>query len=177
MPQCIPLGYISYFVLPAVISVYLARWWSSKFQWREPIMLLTCGLTLGTVYAFVQNAYLCAKYGICRYGHAIEGLVIRAGTIYQYPLYECLTMGVTLMVLTYFLGRTDLAGRTLIEVWADSKAKSALGSAFLSIIGFIIVGNVTYLLVFAPNLATKVLHLQTVAAAEELYAGVPNQPF
>jgi len=39
----------------------------------------------------------------------------------------------TLMVFTYILGRTDSVGRSLIETWADSKAKSRSGSSLVSI--------------------------------------------
>jgi hypothetical protein len=85
-------------------------------------------------------------------------------------------MGVQMMVFTYLLGRTDPAGRTVVEVWADSKSTSRLRSTLLSIAAFIVIGHVVYLSVFAPHLATKLLHLQTVGPAEQLFEGVPNQP-
>jgi hypothetical protein len=85
-------------------------------------------------------------------------------------------MGVQMMVFTYLLGRTDPAGRTLVEVWADSKSTSRLRSALLSIAAFVVIGHVVYLAVFAPHLATKLLQLQTVGPTEALFEGVPNQP-
>ncbi len=176
LPQCVPLGYISYFVLPAVLSVALARWMISKFHLRAPLTLLTVGLIVGTLSAFFQNAFLGAQSGVTYYGRVIGGLAIREGTKHQYPLYDSLAMGVTMMVMTYFLGRIDLSGRTLVDAWADSKARSRLGSALLSIVGFVVIGNAIYLAVFAPHLATKLMHLQTVGPTEQLYEGVPNQP-
>ena len=85
-------------------------------------------------------------------------------------------MGVQMMVFTYLLGRADSLGRTPIEVWADSRSKSRLRSAFLSIAAVIVIGHVVYLSVFAPHLATKLLQLQTVGPTEPLFEGVPNQP-
>jgi hypothetical protein len=79
-----------------------------------------------SLWAFVFNAMLGAKLGVFHYGRVIEGLAIREGTKHQYPLYDALAMGVQMMVFTYLLGRTDRAGRTLVEVWADSRAKSRL---------------------------------------------------
>jgi len=81
-----------------------------------------------------------------------------------------------MMVFTYILGRTDSQGRTLIEVWADSKSRSRLRSSLLSIAAAVVIGHVVYLSVFAPHLVTKVLHLQTVGPTEQLFEGVPNQP-
>jgi hypothetical protein len=46
----------------------------------------------------------------------------------------------------------------------------------LSIAGFVAIGNLVYLSVFAPHYVTKVMHLQTVAPSEQLYPGIPNQP-
>jgi hypothetical protein len=40
----------------------------------------------------------------------------------------------------------------------------------------IFIGHVVYLSVFAPHLATKLFHLQTVGPTEQLFEGVPNQP-
>jgi hypothetical protein len=85
-------------------------------------------------------------------------------------------MGVQMMVFTYLLGRTDAQGRTVIEMWADSRSKGRLGASLLSIVAVIVIGHAVYLSVFAPHLATKVLHLQTVGPTEPLFEGVPNQP-
>jgi hypothetical protein len=106
----------------------------------------------------------------------IEGLALWEGTRYQYPLYDALAMGVQMMVFTYLLGRTDAQGRTFIEAWADGRTDSRTQSALLSIVGFVVIGHVVYLSVFAPHLATKLLGLVTVGPTELLFEGVPNQP-
>jgi hypothetical protein len=176
LPAAVPPGYIAYFVLPAVIGVSIGRWWISKFQCRAPITLLIVGLVIGSLWAFVFNAIVGARLGVFHYGRVIEGLALWPGTKHQYPLYDSLAMGVQMMVFTYILGRTDSLGRTPIEVWADSRSRSRLRSSVLSIAAVIVIGHVVYLSVFAPHLATKVLHLQTVGPTEQLYEGVPNQP-
>ena len=176
VPECVPVGYMFYMCFPALISVALARWLNSKFQWRAPITLLTVGLITGTLWAFIFNGIIGAQLGMFHYGRVIEGLALWPGTIHQYPLYDSLAMGVQMMVFAYVLGRVDSLGRTFVDAWADSQAKSRLGSSFLSIVGVIVIGNVVYLSVFAPHLVTKVLHMQTIAPNEQLYPGVPNQP-
>ncbi len=127
-------------------------------------------------WAFAFNAILGAQLGIVYYGRVIEGLALWPGTKHQYPLYDSLAMGVQMMVFTFLLGRTDSSGLTLIEVWADSKSKSRVHSLILSIAAVVVIGHVVYLSVFAPHLATKLLHLQTVGPTEQLFEGVPNQP-
>jgi hypothetical protein len=176
VPETVPLGYVSYFVIPAVVSVALARTLSARFRWRAPVTLLTTGLAAGFAWAFVYNAILGARLGVFHYGRVIPGLALWPGTIHQYPLYDSLAMGVQMMVMTYLLGRTDAIGRTLVEVWADARTKSRLGSSLLSIAAVVVIGNLVYLSVFAPHLATKLLHMQTVGPSEQLYPGVPNQP-
>ena len=176
LPAAVPPGYIAYFVLPAVIGASVGRWLNSKFHWRAPITLLIVGLATGCLWAFVFNAILGARLGVFYYGRVIEGLALWPGTKHQYPLYDSLAMGVQMMVFTYLLGRTDSRGRTIIDVWADSKSRSRLGSSFLSIAAAILVGHLVYLSVFAPHLATKLLQLQTVGPTEPLFPGVPNQP-
>ena len=176
LPAAVPPGYIAYFVLPAAIGVSLARWLIAKFQWRAPLTLLNVGLVVGCLWAFVFNAIVGARLGVFHYGHVIEGLALWPGTRHQYPLYDSLAMGVQMMVFTYLLGRTDSHGRILIEAWADSKARSRLNASLLSIGAVIVIGHVVYLSVFAPHLATKLLHLQTVGPTEQLFEGVPNQP-
>jgi hypothetical protein len=176
LPAAVPPGYIAYFVLPALIGACIGRWLSSRFQWRAPITLLIVGLAVGCLWAFGFNAILGAQLGVVYYGRVIEGLALWPGTRHQYPLYDSLAMGVQMMVFTYLLGRTDSRGRTVIEMWADSKSTTRLRSSFLSIAAAIVIGHVVYLSVFAPHLATKLLHLQTVGPTEPLFEGVPNQP-
>lgn len=176
LPASVPPGYIAYFVLPAVIGAFLGRRLSVRFEWRAPIALLVTGLVVGSVWAFAFNAILGAQLGVVYYGRVIEGLALWPGTKHQYPLYDSLAMGVQMMVFTYLLGRTDSQGRTVVEVWAESKTRSRLRSSLLSIAAFIVIGHAVYLSVFAPHLATKVLHLQTVGPTEQLFEGVPNQP-
>jgi hypothetical protein len=176
LPASVPPGYIAYFVLPAVMGASIGRWLKSKFQWRAPITLLIVGLVVGFIWALAFNAILGAQLGVFYYGRVIEGLALWPGTKHQYPLYDSLAMGVQMMVFTYLLGRTDSLGRTPIEVWADSKSRSRLGSSFLSIAVVIVIGHAVFLSVFAPHLATKLLNLQTVGPTEQLFEGVPNQP-
>jgi hypothetical protein len=176
LPASVPPGYVAYFVLPAVIGAPLGRWLSSKFGWRVPLTLLVVGLAVGCAWAFAFNAILGAQLGVVYYGRVIEGLALWPGTKHQYPLYDSLAMGVQMMVFTYLLGRTDEWGRTMVEVWADARAKSRLGASIRSIAAFVLIGHAVYLSVFAPHLATKLLHLQTVGPTEQLFQGVPNQP-
>ena len=176
LPASVPPGYIAYFVLPAVIGAAIGRAASAKFQWRAPITLLITGLVVGCLWAFAFNAILGAKLGVVYYGRVIEGLALRAGTRHQYPLYDSLAMGVQMMVFTYLLGRRDSEGRTVIEMWADSKSRSRVGASLLSIVAAVVIGHAVYLSVFAPHLATKLLQLQTVGPTEPLFEGVPNQP-
>ena len=176
LPASVPPGYISYFATPAVIGAALGRWLSSKFDWRAPITLLITGLVVGFVWAFTFNGIVGARLGVFYYGRVIEGLALWPGTKHQYPLYDSLAMGVQMMVFTYILGRTDSRGRTLVEAWADSRSSSRLVSSLLSIAAVIVIGHAVYLSVFAPHLATKLLHLQTVGPTEPLFEGVPNQP-
>ena len=85
-------------------------------------------------------------------------------------------MGVQMMVFTYLLGRTDTAGRTLVEAWSDSQTKSRLRASLHSLAAIVVIGHAVYLSVFAPHLVTKVLRLQTVGPTEQLFEGVPSQP-
>jgi len=176
LPAAVPPGYIAYFVLPAVVGVSLGRRLIASFQWRAPVTFLTVGLVVGSLWAFAFNAILGAQLGVFYYGRVIEGLAIREGTIHQYPLYDAFAMGVQVMVFTYLLGRTDTAGRTLVEAWSDSQTKSRLRASLLSIAAIVVIGHAVYLSVFAPHLVTKVLRLQTVGPTEQLFEGVPNQP-
>jgi len=177
LPASVPAGYISYFILPAVLGVFIGRRLSSRFpQWRRPITLLGSGLVVGFLWAFVFNAIIGARLGVFHYGRVIGGLALWEGTKHQYPLYDALAMGVQMMVFTYILGRTDQEGRTLIDVWADSKASSRLQSSFVSIAAVVVIGHVMYLSVFAPHLVTKQLDLVNAGPTEQLFRGMANQP-
>ncbi|MBV9358427.1 MAG: spirocyclase AveC family protein, partial [Chloroflexi bacterium] len=155
LPSSVPLGYISYFVLPAVIGAALGRRLSSKFRWSRPATLLTVGLIVGFLWAFLFNAILGARLGVFYYGRVIPGLAPWEGTKHQYPLYDALAMGVQIMVFAYILGRTDPDGRTVIDMWADARSSSRLGSSVLSVIAVVVMGNLLYGAVFAPHLVTK----------------------
>jgi hypothetical protein len=176
LPASVPPGYISYFVLPAVIGAALGRWLSSRFRWRRPVTLLSVGLVVGIVWALLFNALLGAQLGVFSYGRVIGGLALWEGTKHQYPLYDAFAMGVQVMVFTYLLGRTDSQGRTIVDVWADSKTKRRLTSALLSVLAFVVIGHAVYLAVFAPHLITKVTGQVDVGPTEQLFPGVPNQP-
>src|SRR5262249_35051846 len=154
LPAAVPPGYIAYFVLPAVTGAAIGRRLSSRFHWRAPVTLLIVGLAIGCLWAFVFNAILGARLGGFPYCRVIQGLALWPGTKQQYPLYDSLAMGVQMMIFTYVLGRTDSQGRTLIEMWADSKANGRLRSSLLSIAAAVVIGHVAYLSVFAPHLAT-----------------------
>ena len=176
LPSSVPIGYISYFVLPAIIGAGLGRWLSAKFHWRRPITLLTVGLFVGFLWALLFNAVLGARLGVFHYGRVIPGLAIFAGTKHQYPLYDSLAMGIQMMVFTYLLGRTDSEGRNVIEAWADKRSTTRLQSSVLSIIAVVIIGNVVYGAVFAPHLPTKLGGWVTAGPTGQLFPGVPNQP-
>jgi hypothetical protein len=176
LPSSVPIGYISYFVLPAIIGAGLGRWLSARFHWRRPTTLLTVGLVVGFCWALLFNAILGARLGVFYYGRVIPGLAIFEGTKHQYPLYDSLALGIQMMVFTYLLGRTDSEGRNVIEMWAAKKSTSRLQSSVLSIIAVVVIGNVFYGAVFAPHLATKLGGWVTAGPTGQLFPGVPNQP-
>lgn len=176
LPASVPLGYIAYFTLPAVIGAALGRWSSSRFHWRRPITLLSVGLAVGCLWAFFFNAIIGARLGVFHYGRVIPGLALWEGTKHQYPVYDALAMGVQMMVFTYILGRTDPDGRTVIDMWADSASKGRLQSAVLSIVAVVVLGHAVYGSVFAPHYVTKLSGLVTAGPTEPLFEGVPNQP-
>jgi hypothetical protein len=176
LPASVPPGYIAYFVLPAVIGAALGRRSSARFGWRRPLTLLTVGLVVGCLWAFLFNAIIGARLGVFHYGRVIPGLALWEGTRHQYPLYDALAMGVQVMVFTYLLGRTDPEGRTVIDAWADSKAKGRLPSSLLSVLAVVVIGHALYGSVFAPHLAAKLSGLVTAGPSEQLFPGMPNQP-
>jgi Spirocyclase AveC-like len=176
LPLFVPVGYISYFVLPAVTGAWLGRRLSEKFGWSRPTTLLTVGLLVGFCWALLFNGFLGAKLGVFYYGRVIPGLAIREGTTHQYPLYDSLAMGIQMMVFTYLLGRTDAQGRNVIEMWADTRSKSRRGSSILSIAAVVVIGNLLYGAVFAPHLVTKLGGWVTAGPTGPLFPGVPDQP-
>jgi len=176
LPSSVPMGYIGYFVLPAVIGAVVGNRLAKRFGWRRPIALLGTGLVVGFLWALVFNGGLGAQLGIFYYGRVISGLALFEGSKHQYPLYDALAMGIQAMVFSYILGRTDPDGRTIIDIWADSKAKTRLQSAFLSIVAVILIGTAVYGAVFLPHFITKKMHLVNAAPTGELFDGVPNQP-
>jgi hypothetical protein len=176
LPSSVPIGYVSYFVIPGLTGATLGRWLSAKFGWRRPITLLLVGLAVGVSWALFFNAFTGAQLGNFYYGYVIPGLAIFEGTKHQYPLYDSLAMGIQMMVFTYLLGRTDSEGRNIVEAWADKRTKSRVQSSVLSVVTVIVFGNLLYGAVFAPHLITKLTGLVTVGPTEQLYPGVPNQP-
>ena len=176
LPSSVPLGYIQYFVLPAVIGAGIGRWLSARFGWRRPVTLLTVGLVVGFCWALFFNAVIGARLGVFYYGLVIPGLAIFEGSKHQYPMYDALAMGVQMMVFTYLLGRTDEKGRNVIEAWSDRVTKSKGQSVALSIVSVIVLANLLYGAVFAPHLVTKLGGYVTSGPSEQLFPGVPNQP-
>jgi len=176
LPASVPPGYISYFVLPALIGAGIGRRLSARFRWRRPLTLLTVGFFVGFCWAFLFNAILGARLGIFYYGRVIPGLALWQGSKHQYPVYDAVAMGVQMMVFAYLLGRTTPDGRTVIDTWADKVSSIRLGSAALSIVGVVLLGNLLYGAVFAPHLITKTQGWVTAGPTERLFPGVPNQP-
>ena len=128
LPASVPIGYISYFVLPALIGAALGNRAAAKFGWRRPQALLGVGFAVGFVWAFCFNALLGARLGVFHYGRVIPGLAIFQGTKYQYPVYDAIAMALQMMVFAYLLGRTDAQGRNVIESWANRRSKSTTGT-------------------------------------------------
>ena len=176
LPSSVPVGYIGYFTLPAVIGAALGRWLSARFGWRRPLTLLAVGLVVGFCWAFVFNAFIGARLGVFYYAYVIPGLAVFEGTKHQYPIYDSLALGFQMMVFTYLLGRTDSEGRNVIEAWSDKISKTRLQSALLSIVAIVVIGNLLYGAVFAPHLATKLGGWVTSGPNEQLFPGVANQP-
>jgi Spirocyclase AveC-like len=176
MPASVPIGYISYFVTPALVGAALGRSLSARFHWRRPTTLLGVGLIVGCLWAFLFSGILGAGLGVFYYGRVIPGLALWQGSKHQYPLYDALAMGVVVMVFAYILGRTDPAGRTVIETWADTRSPSRSRSTILSILGVVVIANLVYGAVFAPHLVTKLEGQVTAGPMAPLFPGVPNQP-
>lgn len=176
LPSAVPVGYIAYFVLPAVIGAALGRRLIARFGWRRPQTLLAVGLLVGFCWALFFNGFFGPRMGVFYYGYVIPGLAIFEGGKFQYPLYDAIAMGIQMMVFTYLLGRTDAQGRNIIESWADRISKTRVQSAAVSILAVVVVGHAVYGAVFAPHLVTKLRGDVTSGPTEQLFPGVPNQP-
>jgi hypothetical protein len=176
LPSSVPLGYIGYFCLPAVIGAALGRRLSARFNWHRPITLLIVGFIVGFCWALMFNAGLGARLGVFHYAYVIPGLGLFEGSLHQYPIYDAIAMGIQMMVFTYLLGRTDSQGRNVIEMWSDKMSNTRLQSALLSVVAVIVIGNVLYGAVFAPHLVTKLNGYVTSGPSGQLFPGVPNQP-
>jgi len=176
LPSSVPLGYIGYFCLPAVIGAGIARRLIERFGWRQPVTYLTVGLVTGFCWALLFNAGLGARLGVFYYAYVITGLGLFEGTLHQYPVYDAIAMGIQMMVFTYLLGRRDAQGRNVIEVLSDKVSKTRVQSAVVSVVAVIVIGNLLYASVFAPHLVTKQLGYVTSGTGEQLFPGVQNQP-
>src|SRR5689334_4099836 len=176
LPCAVPLGYIGYFCLPAVLGAAIARRLIARFGWRQPITYLTVGLAVGFCWPVLFNGGIGARLGVFYYAYVIPGLGLFEGTLHQYPIYDAIAMGITVMVFAYLLGRTDSEGRNVVESWSDRVSKTKVQSAVLSIVAMIVIGNVVYGAVFAPHLVTKLNGYVTSGPSGQLFPGVPNQP-
>ena len=176
LPSSVPIGYMAYFVIPALIGAALGNLASRRFGWRRPLALLTVGLAVGFSWALLFNGGLGARLGVFYYGRVIPGLALFEGTKHQYPVYDALAMAFMMSVFAYLLGRTDPDGRNIVESWSDSMTTTRPRSGLLSIAAVIVVGNVLYLAVFAPHLVTKLRGDVTAGPSEQLFPHVENQP-
>jgi len=172
LPAMMPAGYLMYYMLLAVVASRVASLLVTRLGWHRPQALLASGFTIGFV---VHELFtLVATYiGLWRFGRAAPGLVVFPGTYHQFPLYDGLAIAITIMVFTYLVGSTN----NMVVQWAAHRASTPLQQALLTLVGYIVAVNVVYLLVFAPQLITKVAHLDTIVAPVNLFPGIPNQPF
>jgi hypothetical protein len=176
LPSSVPIGYMAYFGIPALLGAALGTRIAARYGWRRPQTLLTVGIALGFVWALLFNGGLGAQLGVFSYGRVIPGLALFEGTKHQYPVYDALAMALQIGVFAYLLGRTDPEGRNVIEAWADRRTSTRLRSGLLSAAAVIVVGHVLYLGVFAPHLATKLRGDVTAGPSEQLFPHVENQP-
>lgn len=176
LPSSVPIGYMSYFGIPALIGAALGRKASERYGWRRPVALLTVGLGVGFTWALLFNGFFGARLGVFHYGRVLPGLALFEGTKHQYPVYDAVAMALQVAVFAYLLGRTDPDGRNLIEAWADARTTSRLRSGLLSVAAVVVVGHVLYLGVFAPHLVTKLRGDVTAGPTEQLFEGIENQP-
>lgn len=171
-PAMMPAGYLMYYMLLAAVASGIASLLVRRRGWRHPQALLVSGLTLGFVWHVIFTA-IATYAGLWRFGRAAPGLVVFPGTYHQFPLYDGLAIAITIMVLTYLMGSTN----NLVERWASRRALTPVQRALFTLVGYVVVIHIVYLSVFAPQLITKLAHLDTTVAPENLFPGVPNQPF
>jgi hypothetical protein len=176
LPASVPIGYISYFVLPAVIGASLGSRASARFGWRRPQALLGVGFAVGFGWALFFNGFVGARLGVFYYGRVLPGLALFEGTKHQYPVYDAVAMALQMMTFAYLLGRTDAQGRNVIEAWASRRAATRRGSFALSVVAVIAIGHALYGAVFAPHLITKLRGDVTAGPTERLFPGIDNQP-
>lgn len=176
LPASVPIGYMSYFGVPALIGAALGRQAAARFGWRRPIALLTVGMGVGFVWALCFNGLLGARLGVFYYGRVIPGLALFEGTKHQYPVYDAVAMALQMGVFAYLLGRTEPDGRNLVELWADSKTTTRFQSGLLSVAAVVLVAHGLYLAVFAPHLVTKLRGDVTAGPTVQLFPGTENQP-
>jgi hypothetical protein len=176
LPSSVPIGYMSYFGIPALLGAALGRRIATRFGWRRPQTLLTVGIAVGFVWALLFNGGLGARLGVFYYGRVIPGLALFEGTKHQYPVYDALAMALQMGVFAYLLGRTDDEGRNVIEAWAERRSTTRLGSGLRSAGAVVLVGHLLYLGVFAPHLVTKLRGDVTVGPTEQLFPPIENQP-
>ena len=66
LPSSVPIGYMAYFGVPALVGAALGNKAGAAFGWRRPIALLTVGLGVGFVWALLFNGLLGARLGAFR---------------------------------------------------------------------------------------------------------------
>jgi hypothetical protein len=152
LPASVPIGYIAYFVLPAVIAVALARRWQKSY--------LLVGFIVGFSWALFFNGYIGARLGVFYYGRVIPGLALFGGTKHQYPVYDAVAMALQMMVFTYLLARVDQ--------WR--------WSALRAVAVFVLVAHALYGSLFGLHLGAKAAGWVTDGPSQQLFEGVPNQP-
>src|ERR1700753_3190886 len=69
LPSSVPVGYMGYFALPAVIGAALGQRLSAKFHWRRPTTLLLVGLATGFCFALIFNGGPGALLGVFYYAY------------------------------------------------------------------------------------------------------------
>lgn len=155
-----PYDWAMYAQFPTAIP-RMPSWWPMNKTWGG----LPSSAPPGYIAYFVLPAFISVAVG----------KRLSASRCWRRPQ-TLLAMGLQMSVFTYLLGRTDSDGRTIIDAWADSKTKTRLQSALLSVAAVVLLGHALYGAVFAPHLVTKLRGAVTAGPTEQLFDGVPNQP-